>query len=188
MNDPEGPHELNVTEFAALIFQLGDLKLEDRAGWKRAGVQQPESEADHRFRSAIIGYALGAMEGADAGRTAMLCLLGAHPLGDLATNTALRPAPLSEAGESRQSTDLLVNLIADFGNDYVDGRSLEAQLAQDAEHIETLVQAFAYEAFGHPLAKQWVEDSYFKIISTSGRKLAGAAIEVSAEDWRRPLG
>jgi 5'-deoxynucleotidase YfbR-like HD superfamily hydrolase len=54
---------------------MGHLKHLPRAGWLLLGVPQPESVAEHSFRVGIIGITLAAMEGADVGRTAALCLL-----------------------------------------------------------------------------------------------------------------
>src|SRR5438552_3759640 len=42
---------------------------------KRALYAQPESVAQHSFRVAAVGIMLAAIEGADVGRTAALCLL-----------------------------------------------------------------------------------------------------------------
>ena len=46
-----------------------------RAGWLLLGIPQPETVAEHSFRVGIVGIVLAAMEGADVGRTAALCLL-----------------------------------------------------------------------------------------------------------------
>ena len=41
------------------------------------GISQPETVAEHPFRVGLFGIALAAMEGADPGRTAALCLIQA---------------------------------------------------------------------------------------------------------------
>jgi putative hydrolase of HD superfamily len=187
----EGQRESNVSDFAKVVFQLGEVKLESRDGWKLAGVQHPESESDHRFRAAIIGYALAVTEKADPGRTAMLCLLGQRPLSYNEKIGGLRPPPPPPGKVGRPSeiprlaTTGLVGMVRDFGIENRRGESVESKLAQDAELVECIVQAFEYEAFGHPLAKQWVESSYFGIKTPSGRKLASAVIEVASEDWEQ---
>jgi putative hydrolase of HD superfamily len=60
---------------ADLIFELGTLKRAKRTGWWIAGVKDPESIAEHSFRTVIIGTMLAAMEGADPARVALLCAL-----------------------------------------------------------------------------------------------------------------
>jgi putative hydrolases of HD superfamily len=39
-----------------------------------AAIEHPESVAEHSFRTAVIGYLLASIEGADPARTALLCL------------------------------------------------------------------------------------------------------------------
>src|SRR6266508_2806901 len=56
------------------LYEMGLLKRYKRSGWLIAGVNNPESIAEHSFRTAVIGYLLAVMEGADPGKTATLCL------------------------------------------------------------------------------------------------------------------
>ena len=56
------------------LYEMGLLKRSKRTGWLIAGVDNPESIAEHTFRTAIIGYLLARMEGADPHKTATLCL------------------------------------------------------------------------------------------------------------------
>ena len=56
------------------LYEMGLLKRYKRAGWMIAGIDNPESIAEHSFRTAIIGYLLAVMEGADPAKTAALYL------------------------------------------------------------------------------------------------------------------
>jgi HD domain-containing protein len=56
------------------LYEMGLLKRYKRTGWWIAGIDNPESIAEHSFRTAIIGYLLAVMEGADPARTAALCV------------------------------------------------------------------------------------------------------------------
>ena len=70
---PDEDHPLAGT--ATFLYEMGQLKNLPRAGWLLLGIPQPESVAEHSFRVAVIGITLAAMEGADVGRTAALCLM-----------------------------------------------------------------------------------------------------------------
>jgi hypothetical protein len=59
---------------ATYLFEMGLLKHAKRTGWWIAGIKDPETIAEHSFRTALIGAMLAAMEGADPARTALLCL------------------------------------------------------------------------------------------------------------------
>ncbi|MDH5624081.1 MAG: HD domain-containing protein, partial [Candidatus Bathyarchaeota archaeon] len=52
----------NLVEF---LETAGRLKRTPRAGWVDAGIQQPESVADHTFRTSIVCMIYADMEGLD---------------------------------------------------------------------------------------------------------------------------
>ena len=60
---------------ADFLYEMGHLKRVNRAGWLLLGIMQPESVADHSFRVGVTGIVLAAMEGADVGRVAALCMM-----------------------------------------------------------------------------------------------------------------
>ena len=66
--------EPEVEGLTNFLYEMGLLKRYKRAGWLIAGVDNPESIAEHSFRTAIIGFLLAVMEGADPAKTAALCL------------------------------------------------------------------------------------------------------------------
>lgn len=50
---------------AGYLYEMGMLKRAKRAGWWIVGVKDPETIAEHSFRTAVIGAVLAMMEGAD---------------------------------------------------------------------------------------------------------------------------
>ena len=66
--------EPEVEGLTNFLYEMGLLKRYKRTGWMIAGIDNPESIAEHSFRTAIIGYLLAVMEGADPAKTAALCL------------------------------------------------------------------------------------------------------------------
>src|SRR2546429_10031823 len=63
-----------VQALARYAYEVGHLKRSARTGWWMVGVSDPESVAEHTMRTALLGYLLAEIEGADAARTAVLCL------------------------------------------------------------------------------------------------------------------
>jgi putative hydrolase of HD superfamily len=105
-----------------------------------AGVDNPESVAEHSFRTAIIGYLLALMEGADPARTATLCLfhdsqesrIGDVPLigkGYVVTT----PNPQVTADQVAGLPAELGQAVRDLVDEYEARESLEARLAKDAD-------------------------------------------------------
>ena len=62
------------TDIAKYLYEMGYLKQVKRAGWGMLGIPQLESVAEHSFRTAILGYILASLAGADPERTATMCL------------------------------------------------------------------------------------------------------------------
>ena len=61
-------------DVAKYFYELGQLKRVKRSGWWLAGLRDPESVAEHAFRTAAIAYVLAAMEGANPEKAAALAL------------------------------------------------------------------------------------------------------------------
>ncbi|MEW6294951.1 MAG: HD domain-containing protein [Candidatus Diapherotrites archaeon] len=61
------------------FYELGQLKRVARSGWWLAGVKNPESVAEHAWRTAAVSYVLGLMEKADAQKCALISLFHEMP-------------------------------------------------------------------------------------------------------------
>ncbi|WP_414635820.1 HD domain-containing protein [Actinophytocola sp.] len=77
-----------LARIAAFPFESGHLKHFPRSGWLLLGITQPEIVAEHSFRVGLVGIALAALEGADPGRTAALCLM--HDVHEAGSAMSLR--------------------------------------------------------------------------------------------------
>ena len=62
-----------LSRLADFLFEAGMLRKTPRTGYQFLGTGQ-ENVAEHSFRTAVIGFVLAEMAGANAERTAMLCL------------------------------------------------------------------------------------------------------------------
>src|SRR5437660_2391546 len=61
-------------EIAKYLYEMGQLKRVKRSGWWLAGINDPESVAEHSHRTAIIGFLLAELAGGDPWKTATICL------------------------------------------------------------------------------------------------------------------
>lgn len=185
---PEGgEHPLAGT--AAYLFEMGHLKRLTRAGWLLLGVPQPESVAEHSFRVGVVGIALAALEGADAGRTAALCLVhDAHEtrIGDVpSVGRAYITSAAPEAVNAHQTSampDTMAKVFQDLTAEYEAGETIEARLAHDADKIETLLQAAEYAAQGYD-TEPWRETSLAALRTDQGRQLAQAITSTDPHTW-----
>jgi 5'-deoxynucleotidase YfbR-like HD superfamily hydrolase len=171
------------------LYEVGLLKRLPRAGWLVAGIDHPESIAEHSFRAAIIGYLLASVEGADPARTALLCLfhdtqesrIGDVPrVGKSYVVTAPNPQVTADQvagfpGEIGQAVRALVD-------DYEGQESVEARLARDADKLECLIQAREYQANGHDV-QPWVETAAAALRSEAARRFADAFRRARPDQW-----
>lgn len=89
---------------------MGYLKRAPRTGWFLAGVENPESVAEHSFLTALIAYSLALLEGADPHRTATLALF--HDTGESRTGDipSVGRAYLTAADEEEVVADQIADL------------------------------------------------------------------------------
>ncbi|MGH3343679.1 MAG: HD domain-containing protein [Carbonactinosporaceae bacterium] len=174
---------------ATFLFEMGHLKNVTRAGWLLLNVPQPETVAEHSFRVGVVGIALAALEGADVGRTAALCILhDAHEtrIGDVPSvgrayvNTAV-PEAVS-AHQTSAMPETMAKIFQDLVAEYEAEETLESRVAHDADKIETLLQAAEYQANGHNTTA-WRESSTASLRTDSGKHLAQAISAADPHDW-----
>jgi 5'-deoxynucleotidase YfbR-like HD superfamily hydrolase len=174
---------------AAFLFEMGHLKQTTRAGWLLLGVPQPETVAEHSFRVGVVGIALAALEGADIGRTAALCLMhDAHEtrIGDVpSVGRAYVTTAAPEAVNAHQTSAMPGDVADAFQGltaEYEAARTLESRVAHDADKLETLLQAAEYAAQGHDTGP-WAETSIAALRTDSAKELARTINAADPHGW-----
>jgi len=188
-SEPDGTNpELAGT--ITFLHEMGFLKKVPRAGWFMAGVDRPESVAEHSFRTAVVGTILAALAGADPARTALLCLMHDSPetlIGDIpSVGRAYVSTAKAEAVSQQQTAtmpDALSSLIQELVHDYEAEETIEARLAHDADKIEMLLQAREYEVQGQYNTEPWQNTSKSNLRTEAGRMLADATRGTDPEHW-----
>jgi putative hydrolase of HD superfamily len=172
------------------LYEMGLLKRYKRTGWWIAGIDHPESIAEHSFRTAIIGYLLAVMEGADPAKTAVLCLFHDTQETRLGDVPSVGKAYVVTAPNPEVTADQVAGFPAEVGqavrqvvDEYEARETLEAQLAKDADKLECLIQAREYQAQGHEDVPPWIETSAAALRSKSARQLAEACQQVPPRQW-----
>jgi putative hydrolase of HD superfamily len=189
LTDPGAAQEAHTVGY---LYELGLLKRSRRTGWWLAGIKDPESVAEHTFRTAVIGYALAVLEGANPERTAALCLFHDTPearTGDIPSvgRAYVRAAPDTRvvADQMAGSPPALGQAIRGLIASYEARDSREAELAHDADKLECLLQAREYQAQGHADTEPWIVSSAAAVKSLTAQRLARAAQEVPPQQWWR---
>jgi len=130
----------------------GRLKTTSRAGWVDVGIRQPESVADHTFRTTILCMIYADMKGLDQAKLLRMALI--HDLPEAITGDLTPP---KKTKESKSREDAAMNQILDLlpekqrkkyltdWNEYREGKTKEAKAVRQLEKLEMALQAKEYE-------------------------------------------
>jgi 5'-deoxynucleotidase YfbR-like HD superfamily hydrolase len=173
---------------ATFLHEMGHLKNLPRAGWLLLGIPLPESVAEHSFRVGIVGMVLAALEGADVGHTAAMCILhdghetriGDVPSVGRAYVTTAAPEAIS-GHQTAAMPDQVAKVFQALTAEYEAGETLESRIARDADKVETLLQAAEYAAQGHDTTA-WRDTSISALRTSSAKELA-RAIDSGNPHW-----
>ncbi len=133
----------------------GILKRTQRAGWVDVGVYQPESIADHIFRTAFLCMLYADLESLDSLKLLRMALI--HDLPEAVVGD-LMPSQKTEKTKEAEETamhDIMTLLpeaqsenYLDAWNEYQKGETSEAKVLQQLDKIEMALQAKEYEKLG----------------------------------------
>jgi putative hydrolase of HD superfamily len=147
--------DTNLQSLIKFLEINGMLKRTQRAGWVDVGVYQPESVADHTFRTAIFCMLYGDMEGLDSLKLLWMALIHDLPeavLGDLMPSEKTAETREKEETEMKQISALLPQEQREryitIWNEYQEGKTREAQAVRQLEKIEMALQAMEYQKAG----------------------------------------
>ncbi|WP_214409878.1 HD domain-containing protein [Sphaerisporangium fuscum] len=173
-----------------LLYEIGLLKRYRRTGWLVAGVRDPESIADHSFRTSIIAVVIAALEGGNPERAALLSLL--HDTQETRTTdiphigkryvkaTANKDIT---ADQTRCIPESVGGMIRGAVSEYEERSSLEAVCARDADKLECLIQALEYREQGNQNMQPWIDSSLASLKTASAKRLADEALRTGSLDW-----
>lgn len=181
-------------EVAKFAYEAGQLKQLQRAGWLLAGVQNPESVAEHSFRVGVLAYIIAALEGANPDRAAALGLFHDLPetrIGDVpsvgrayvTTVPAQQVAADQVSGLPDRLAAHLAALIDEHENAKTPAATSEARCSRDADKIDCLLQAREYQVQGNQQVQPWIDSMTTAVTTETGKKLAAAAQEVEPGAW-----
>lgn len=168
------------------IFEAGQLRHTPRSGYEFLGSGE-ESVAEHSFRTAVIGYALARRSGANACRTALLCLF--HDLPEARTadmnyvNKRYVTVDERRALEDAVAGTGLEGDILELYEELTAWQSPEAQLAHDADQLDLIFNLRREQDLGNPYAADWLESVNSRLRTDIAKELAQSAAQVDHTGW-----
>ncbi|WP_326643349.1 HD domain-containing protein [Streptosporangium sp. NBC_01755] len=178
------------SKLAGLLYEIGLLKRYKRTGWLVAGVRDPESIADHSFRTAIIASVIAALEGGDPERAAFMSLFHDTQETRVTDIPYLAKRYLKAVSNEEVTADQVrglpgpvAEMVSGAIGEYEEKTSLEAVCARDADKLECLIQAIEYREQGHQNVQPWIDSSLAALRTPSAKRLADEALGTGSLEW-----
>jgi len=182
-------------DIAKFLFEMGQLKRVKRSGWWIAGVKDPESVAEHTFRTAVIAYLLARLEGVDTGKAVLMALF--HDMPETRTNDAHRIVRRYAKWEdvdrkavdeqSKRLPNEMAMEMATLFEEFEKEASPEAKVVRDADLLECIVQAREYQALGYRDVVDWIFNAQRVLRTDSAKRIAAECIKTEPKEWWQGL-
>ena len=155
---------------------MSELKKTKRRGWKeKAGIEKPESVADHSYGVAVMAMVFSDIESLDTAKVLRMALL--HDLAESVTGDFM-PGEVSKENkretEIQAMDEILANLPSDLVKpytniwmEYLEGKTREAVLLHEIDKLEMALQAVKYFGEGVSMEKlsEFIESARAEIKS-----------------------
>lgn len=182
----------DLSAVANLLYEMGTLKQARRTGWWMAGVRDPESIAEHSWRTALIASVIAKVEGADPARATLLAVWHDSQetrTGDvsyLGRRYAQRADPeMVTADQIAGMPEPLAETVRELVAEYEARQTPEAICARDADKLECLLQGVEYKAQGHANAQRWIDNSRSRLVTGTAQRLADQLLDRDPLEWLR---
>lgn len=185
----------DMTAAVNFFAEAGLLKHVKRSGWWVAGIKDPESVAEHSFRTAVIGHYLAYLENVDPLKVLMMALYNdihearindLHKMGHYYIDF--------KNAEKKVFYDQMKNLEARAKRaleasrqEYDAQQSKESLVARDADILECLLQSKEYYDRGHAGAKHFFNKAPDFLRTQSARRLWDCIKKWDSSAWWRKV-
>ena len=187
--------EPDLMQTAKFLFEVGTMRKIPRAHMQLLHTSDlSDNIASHSYRVAVIGYFLAKLEGADAGKVMLMCLL--HDVGETRTGDQnwvhKRYVEIDEMAVARdQLASLFFSNALETLTEYAKRESREAIISKDADILDQLCLKCEHAMEGNEEAKRWLrgrtkpqEYNDVKHLKTLSAQLLGKAIyDTSPSSW-----
>ncbi len=176
------------------VFEAGMLKRVARSGWWVEKVKDPESVADHSFRTALLAFLLAKMEGCDDASANRICTAAVfHDLHetrllDLNKITA-RYVRVDRSLERKVERDQIEGFGPGLKDAVLSALRLsdrEETILKDADSLECAFQAKEYADIGHSTGR-WLDRIGKRLQTKSARDLLAKARKADSGAWSEGL-
>jgi putative hydrolases of HD superfamily len=176
---------------AELMLEGCFLKHIPRSGYQFLGTGR-ESVAEHVYQTTFIAFLMSRLAPlVNTERLLAMCLLHDLPEARTGDLNYVQKAYVN-ADEAKALADSARDLpfavdITDLLAEFKDGRSLEAQLARDADQLALMVDLKSLHDIGYQTPRTWLPNVQERLQTDIGRQLADALLGMNWDSWWRKL-
>lgn len=143
---------MNYKELLAFFQKVGELKNIKRSGWLRCEIPNPESVADHTFRTAFMAMILGDILNLNTQKLIKMALI--HDLAETVTGDITPYDEITKIEKRKREETGLRELLKDLPNskiylnlwiEYEEQKSKEAVILKNIDKLEMAIQAREYQ-------------------------------------------
>ena len=176
------------------IFEAGMLKRVTRSGWWTENIKNPESVADHSFRTALVAFILAKMEGLDDAAANRVCTAAVFHdmhetrLLDLNKITA-RYIEVTRELELKVENEQVEKFEPKIKKSILNALKLspvELAILKDADYLECAIQAKEYADIGYNTEK-WIDNTAKRLKTKSAKALVKKLKKADSGTWRNNL-
>lgn len=177
---------MELKAIADFLFEVGMLKRTPRSGFQFLGTGH-ETVAEHSLRCAVIGYVLARMSDLPTDKVVLMCLF--HDLVEARTGDLnYVNKKYVRADEDAAMRDMTDNLpfgdeIRSLSSEFNQRVTVEAELAQDADQIEMILQLKELGDLGNRYAKDWISTAMKRLRTECGKRLARSILNTDFSAW-----
>lgn len=133
------------------LIDAGKLKRLKRKGWVLHNIKEPESVAEHSFRTALMAAVLADKFNVDREKAVMMALihdLAESEIGDISRHDKISKKEKHE--KEKKAFEKLASVLGDKGLyklwlEFEEGKTKEARLVRQLDKLEMHLQAMEYE-------------------------------------------
>jgi putative hydrolases of HD superfamily len=183
--EQQNPH--NVTAVVNMLFEMGIMAKTPRSGFHFLGTGH-QSVAEHVHRNAMIGLALGLMDGTvDTGKLVQMCLL--HDIAEARTSDLNYVHQKYVSSDEAKAFEDLASTLP-FGDqwriimhEYKDRKSQESLLAKDADNLEWILSLKEQDDLGNTRAREWIVSAVARLKTDVAKQLAQQILVTRSDAW-----
>ena len=174
----------NITNY---LFEMGILSQTPRSGFYFLGSGN-QSVAEHINRVCYIGHALALMDGTvDASKVLQMCLF--HDVAESrVSDLNYVHQKYTEKDEERAQKDLCGSLpfgdtISGIVEEYEERKTVESQMAKDADNLEWIMSLKEQLDTGNMRAKEWIPSAIKRLKTEPAQKIAKMIMDTGSDEW-----